>query len=192
MINYSPAGSKDDLKGILALQKANLTVNLASEEISSQGFVTVDHTYDQLSNLNDQEKHIIAKDNEKVIGYVLAMTEKSKSDIPILIPMFNIFRQINFNGKTIAKHNYIVVGQVCINKSYRGKGIFDNCYAAYREHYKDKYEFAITEIAKTNHRSLNAHKRVGFKEIYNYTTSDNVEWVIVLWDWKNGCSQATV
>jgi L-amino acid N-acyltransferase YncA len=186
MTNYTTANTKNDLEGILLLQNANLARGLTREEIQSQGFVTIKHSYDQLKKLNDYEKHIIAKDREKVIGYVLAMTQQSKFDIPIIIPMFNVFSTIMYADKKITDYNFIVVGQVCIDKNYRGQGIFDKCYNEYKKYYKDTYDFAITEIASTNLRSLNAHKRIGFKEIHHYEGSDKTEWVIVLWDWKNG------
>jgi len=48
----------------------------------------------------------------------------------------------------------------------------------------DKFDFAITEIDNRNQRSLNAHKRIGFREIHRYNSADKTEWVIVVWDWK--------
>ena len=185
MINYTTSASIIDLEGIVALQKANLAQHLTQEEIKTQGFVTVHHSFEQLKRLNDQEKHIIAKDNDRIVGYVLAMTKFSKFDLPILIPMFNEFEIILYKNKIIAEYNYIVVGQVCIQKEFRGQGIVDNCYAAYKKYYADKYDFVITEIATTNQRSLNAHKRIGFTEIHSYTAPDKKDWIIVLWDWKN-------
>ena len=185
MTNYTTATTINDLNGILALQKANLAQGLTLEEIQSQGFVTVNHSYDQLKKLNDCEKHIIAKDNDKIIGYLLAMTQQSKFDIPILVPMFDVFESILYEDKKVTNYNYIVVGQVCIDKEYRGQGILDACYYKYKKYYSAKYDFAITEIASTNLRSLNAHKRIGFKEIYSYLATDYTEWIVVLWDWKN-------
>lgn len=184
MIIFDTANSLTDLQGILELQRQNLKKNLTDQEITTQGFLTVNHTLDQLQKLNTNVKHIVAKDDNKIIGYLLAMTQKSKFDIPVLIPMFKIFNETYFNGKVITNYNYIVIGQACIDKSYRGQGVFDKCYNAYREYYKDKYDFAITEIAKTNLRSLNAHKRAGFNEIKTYTSPDNIEWVIVVWNWN--------
>ena len=183
MIIYTTANSKNDLEGILNLQKRNLPPTLTNDEIQSQGFVTVDHSYDQLKKLNDREKHIIAKENDKVIGYLLAMTKQSRSDIPILVPMFELFETIFYRDKKISDYNYLVVGQVCIDKAWRGLGVLDHCYAAYKEHYRPKYDFAITEIACNNVRSLKAHKRIGFKEISTYV-SDNTNWSVVLWDWE--------
>ena len=105
MITYTIANSKSDLEGILKLQAANLPQALAPAEIQSRGFVTVSHTYDQLSKLNIHEKHIVAKYQERVIGYLLAMTQESRFDIPILIPMFNMFDTILFKNKKIADYN---------------------------------------------------------------------------------------
>jgi GNAT superfamily N-acetyltransferase len=185
MIVFTTAHGRSDLEGILALQKSNLARNLSAEEIQHQGFVTVDHSYDQLKKLNDNERHVIAKEGDRVVGYVLAMTSQSKFDIPIIIPMFEAFDGIVYRGRKVTQYNYIVVGQVCIDKEYRGRGIFDECYSAYKTHYSGKYDFAITEIARTNQRSLNAHKRIGFKEVHSYFSQDNSEWIIVLWDWKS-------
>lgn len=176
--------SSSDLIGILTLQKANLAHVLSEKEIQSQGFVTVNHTYDLLKKLNDREKHIIAKDADRVVGYVLAMTSHSRFDIPILVPMFDEFDKITYKGKKVTEQNYIIVGQVCIDKQYRGQGLFDKCYAAYRDAYQQKYDFAITEIASANIRSLHAHKRVGFREVASYSDPNGMEWRVVVWDWK--------
>src|SRR5262245_53012884 len=127
MIIYTTAESENDLKGILSLQKINLPRGLTKDEIQTQGFVTVDHSFEQLARLNDYEKHIIGKDNEKVIGYLLAMTKRSRHEIPVLIPMFELFDSISYNGQKISAYNYLVVGQVCIDKAWRGQGILDHC-----------------------------------------------------------------
>ncbi len=185
MITYKLSDSTAELAGILKLQKENLARNLSAAEIQSQGFVTVDHSYDQLKKLNDFEKHLIAKDNDAVVGYVLAMTQQSKFDLPVLVPMFELFENILYENKKISACNYLVIGQVCVSKAYRGMGIFDRSYAAYKKFYSHTYDFAITEIAASNTRSLNAHKRIGFKDIYRYTGPDNIEWVVVLWNWTN-------
>lgn len=185
MITYTTSNTKDELEGILKLQKENLAQGLTVDEIQSQGFVTVNHTYDVLKKMNDLEKHVIAKDDEAVIGYCLAMTKQSRFDIPVLVPMFDVFDQIVYKEKIISTVHYIVVGQVCVGKAYRGRGIFDSCYAAYKEFYSSKYDLAITEIASSNTRSLQAHKRVGFQEIHSYIDPTNTEWIVVIWDWKN-------
>jgi hypothetical protein len=183
MILFTTADTEKDLRGILSLQRVNLPGLLSPDEIRSQGFVTVSHSFEDLKKLNEIEKHIVAKDEDKVIAYLLAMTARSKNSIPILFPMFEIFDKVLFRAKLISHYNYIVVGQVCVAKDYRGKGILNEAYNQYKVQFGHKYDFAITEIAITNPRSIKAHKKIGFNEIHKYKDPNEIEWVIVLWDW---------
>jgi len=183
MITYTTAKNDTDLHEILALQKQNLAVGLTKEQIISQGFVTVSHRFEDLKKMNEIEQHVIGKDNDRVVAYLLAMTAHSRFDVPILFPLFEMFDRVDYQNKRIAAYKYIVVGQACVAEGYRGRRVFDACYAAYRDCFKDKYDFAITEIAIRNQRSINAHKRVGFESIYEYTAPDGEEWSVVVWKW---------
>lgn len=185
MIQYKTANTEQELLAILDLQKANLGTNLTAEEAMEQGFVTAYHTLVQLNKLNNIEPHVIAKDGDKVAAYVLTMTAESKFDLPILIPMFEMFASISYQNKLITDYNYLVVGQVCVDKDYRGQGIFDEVYHAYKKQYQNKFDFAITDVATKNLRSMKAHNRIGFKEIYRFVAPDGIEWSMVLWDWRN-------
>ena len=184
MITFTTSGTDKELNGILHLQKANLLKNLTQSESLSQGFVTVSHTLEDLKKLNDYEQQLIIKDEDQIVGYLLAMTNASRNDIPILIPMFDLFDSIVYKEKLISAYKYIVVGQACIQKEYRGKGLLDKSYSAYKTFFKDKYDFAITEIALNNTRSLNAHKRIGFVELKRTRDINNMEWIVVIWEWK--------
>jgi len=181
---FTTSQTDQDLTQILDLQKKNLTQSLSQEEISREGFVTVNHSVEVLKKMNSHEQSIIAKENDFVVAYLLAMTQQSKYDIPILVPMFEIFDGINYREKKISEYNYLVVGQVCVAKEFRGKGILDECYKEYKKRFEKKYDFAITEIAQHNLRSLNAHKRIGFKTIHRYQDPSGTDWDIVVWDWK--------
>ena len=184
MIDYTIATTQKDLEGILHLQKINLPAALTKDEMKEQGFVTVEHSLEDLAKLNRIEAHVIGKEQDVVIAYLLAMTEKSKDDIPILLPLFSNFEKISYKGQLVANYNYLVVGQVCVAKDHRGKSVLDNCYDFYRRHFMKKYDFAITEIDKKNLRSMKAHERVGFSPIHEYIAPNKQEWSILLWDWR--------
>jgi ribosomal protein S18 acetylase RimI-like enzyme len=183
MICFTTIKFDEEIYEVIALQKINLPQSLSQEQMDSQGFVTVVHSFTTLKKMNDTEASIIAKDDDKVIGYLLAMTNASRNDIPILIPMFGAFDDVVYHGKKIAAFHYIVVGQVCVAEGYRGIGILDNCYDTYKEHFKNKYDFAITEINKNNKRSIRAHARIGFELVHSYKDATGNEWDIVIWDW---------
>lgn len=189
MIQFKSAESREELEGILTLQRINLSQNISESEKAAQGFVTVHHSFDQLSEMNTIAPHLIAKDGEKVVGYILAMTKASKDLIPVLVPMFEQFNQLVFRGKLLAEFNYLVIGQICVDKNYRGQGIFDGMYDAYRENFSPSFDFAITEIAVSNVRSIKAHQRVGFQIFHEFSDSSQ-NWAIVMWDWKNPPSRS--
>jgi len=74
------------------------------------------------------------------------------------------------------------MGQICIDKTYRGKGIFNILYQKHKELYSHKYDLLVTEISVNNPRSLRAHEKVGFKIIHTYHDALD-EWAVVVWDW---------
>jgi ribosomal protein S18 acetylase RimI-like enzyme len=103
--------------------------------------------------------------------------------------MFDQFESLEFGRKPVAECNYLVIGQICVDKNYRGQGIFDRMYSAYGEMFSERFDFAITEIAVSNVRSIKAHQRVGFEVIHEF--SDEAEdWAIVALDWKNKKSRS--
>lgn len=183
MAQIRSAKTGSDLQGILDLQWENHLSRVADTVRQADGFVTVRHTPTQLQLLQSIAPQVIALEDDQVVGYILAMTNASRDLIPVLIPMFDQFDQICYQGKRITDHDYLVVGQVCIGKDQRGKGLFDQMYKAYKNEFSSRYSFAITEIAQSNTRSLAAHKRVGFEVIHEFE-DDTQSWAIVAWDWK--------
>lgn len=180
---FRTAQNSEDFKGIIALQQANLLQNLSLETIQKEGFVRVCHSLGDLTKLNEFEKQLIAIQDKEVIAYILAMPPASRTSIPMLLPMFEQFDQIDWKGQKISSYSYLAIGQVCVAKEFRSQGLFANAYAAYKELFSKKYDFAITEISKKNLRSLSAHKKIGFQTIHTFQ-DEYEEWDIVLWDWK--------
>ena len=184
MFEITLANHKEDLQGILALQKINHHSNLSELEIQQQGFVTCIHSFEQLQRMNNFAKSIIAKNQNKVIAYNLAMTQDCKDDIPILVPMFKQINALTYQGHPLKNTNYIICGQICIAKEFRAQGLFDKLYDFYATTYSKKYPFILTEIVSSNLRSLNAHKRVGFESLKTYKDKNGTNWEIVIWDFK--------
>ena len=183
MLNVTTTSSIDDLRQILDLQKENLIRNLSKDEMQAQGFVTVDHTMEMLKQMHDMAPSIIVKDEEKVVGYALTMLRAFSKMVPELETMFQKIESLTWSNKQINEYDYYVMGQICIDKAYRGQGLFDLLYHKHREVYQTLFDFIITEVATRNLRSLNAHKRVGFETI-NIYRDELDEWAVVLWNWS--------
>ena len=184
-VEYTSATSLQHLKGILDLQRRNLAKNLNDQEVLSQGFVTVQHSMEDLEKMNSIEQHVIAVHNEKIVAYLLAMTRASRHDIPVLVPMFNVIDSIMQNDKPLADASYIVVGQACVDKAFRGTGVFDRIYEHYANSFRSRYEYIVTEIDAKNTRSLRAHSRAGFQTVREYVAPDDITWHIVLRDFHH-------
>ena len=184
-IVFKAAESAEELQQILALQQINLPKNISQEESRDQGFVTVEHDFPLLSSMNKSAPQVIASADGKVVGYALVMLESFSSQIPVLIPMFKMLSTLSYQGKSFKEYRYYVMGQVCVDKAFRGQGLFDGMYHEQRRQLSGEYDFVVTEVATRNTRSMRAHERVGFETIHIYTDQDHgEEWAIILWNWK--------
>ena len=77
------------------------------------------------------------------------------------------------------------MGQVCIEKQYRGQGLFQGLYHQLKSNLSPHFEMVITEVSVKNTRSIRAHEKVGFESIKTYATEAGEEWSILLWDWQD-------
>ena len=173
MIRYKRASRKDELEQILKLQQDNLP-SVVSEEIKkTEGFVTVHHDFDILNKMNEVCPHIIATSDEKVVGYTLCMHPKFGDDIEVLRPMFGEIKRILGSNE-----KYIVMGQVCVDKAYRRRGIFRKLYSYMLEEIKSEFNCIITEVDSTNTASLQAHYAVGFELLSRYQSGGH-DWELI-------------
>ncbi|WP_035668830.1 GNAT family N-acetyltransferase [Flavobacterium sp. 83] len=176
-IIYKRASSLDELEQIRTLQLQNSSQNISSEEKLQEGFVTVQHTVALLEQMNSACAHIIAKDNDIVVGFALVMLSSFRNEIEVLIPMFE-----RIDGLVPKDKTFVVMGQICVDKNYRKQGIFRGLYHFYREELQHQFDYLITEVATINLRSMQAHESVGFKTIDHYE-EDGTVWNIIAWDW---------
>ena len=184
MINYQFAQTDDELIQILELQRINhfKTVTDPAQQ-NKEGFVSVEHDLDLLKKFNYPYQHAIAKSGEEVTGFALVMERKYELEIPILVPMFKEINKTRFREKLLGESNYIVMGQVCIAKAFRGQGLFQGLYHQLRKQLIKDFPCIITEISAKNPRSIRAHQKVGFETIKTYE-ADGFDWVMVGWDFK--------
>jgi len=184
-IHFEFVTTDSEVNQILSLQKENLKTSLSSDQIKSQGFVTVQHSFETLKKMNVAEPSIIAKQDDEVVGYCLVMLESFGKQIPELVSLFDIFKTITYQNQPISTYNFFVMGQICIAENFRGMGLFGEMYQKLKSGFSSKYEFVVTEVATRNTRSLIAHEKVGFKNIHSYFDPETDEqWEVIIWDWK--------
>lgn len=184
MIYCKRVSTNDELQQIKALQEANLISLLSSTDQGlSEGFVTAQYTIDFLTEMQLAEPAAIAIAQNRVVGYALATTRYPGMYNPLLAALFNQIDTLTYQGIPLRNVDYLIVGQLCIAKGYRGQGLAPDLYRFFRQELHEKYPFCITDVDLRNQRSLKAHLKAGFKEISHFSYG-NADWSIVLWDWQ--------
>ena len=185
-ITIELAISDDDIKGIYDLHIANLKDNLSIDEIQKEGFVTAVYDVSLLTLMKDTKPSIIAKDNvtNKVIGYALVYIKELRSHHRLIDDLFMTVDKLSYKGNSLSQCDYVVVGQLCVAKGYRGIGIVQDLYNYYKEVYSSSYQYLITDVARDNPRSLKAHIKSSF-EVINTIVFDDNTFDVILWDWRS-------
>ena len=172
------------LDAIAALQHANLRKNISAEEAAGQGFLTAEYSLELLHKMHEVEPAVIATEGKEIAGYALVATKAIRHDHPLLADLFDAIDRLYFNDTALVNANYVVVGQLCVGKAFRGQGLVKKIYNHFRDSLAGRYVYCITDVATTNLRSLKAHKQAGF-QVINHTEYAGVGWEVVLWDWRD-------
>jgi ribosomal protein S18 acetylase RimI-like enzyme len=183
MITIGRVTKVSEIENIRILQNQNLRENISTLEAKEQGFLTASYTIDFLTVMHQKEPAIIAKDGDNVVGYALVAVQSIRKEHDLIDELFSAIDAISFNGMPMVSANYVVVGQLCVAKDYRGLGLVQKMYNHFRECLKDTYAYCATDVAQANVRSLKAHKKTGFQVAGTLTYAD-IPWDIVVWDWR--------
>jgi GNAT superfamily N-acetyltransferase len=181
MILLATATTDAHLEGILELQRRNHVHAVPADVQDREGFVFVEHTRPLLARMAAASPQAIALDGGRVVGYCLSLPPSLQDAVPILAPMFDQFGQCAYQGKPIAQHRYVVGGQVCVDRDFRGQRLLARLYRQVRDSLAGDADLCVTEIATRNAVSVRAHEAMGFQAIAHYSDGRE-DWVIVAWD----------
>lgn len=165
MIEVKLVSAEDEILQIKSLQEKNLRQHLTDEEASSQGFLTASYTLDYLIEMNAAFPSVIAKDNEAVVGYAMITTKEMRNGHDLIKDLFDNIDRCHYEGKQLRDVHYVVVGQLCVAKAYRGMNLVKKMYDFFADAVKTEYAFMVTDVDCDNHRSLKAHAKAGFHVI---------------------------
>ncbi|KAI9329759.1 hypothetical protein BDR26DRAFT_872168 [Obelidium mucronatum] len=175
---------------MLANQKSNLNPGIAA----SDGFLSFEYSADLLSEMMRTTPPIIAAsksedtpDKEIVVGYALAVTtETALKDEELAVPVRYLETQGFYQGTPIKSLKYLIMGQICVREGYRGQGVLAGMYKEFSRVYREKgFDVVVTEVAKTNERSMRAHQKAGWI-VFDSMESKGVAWDMILLDLLRG------
>ncbi len=179
MIEVTRASSMEDILQMKALQSQNLRQNISDEEARAQGFLTATYSEAYFKEMHDAAPAIVAKDGDRVVGYALVATQAVRQGHDLVEGLFNSIDECMYDGKLLSAQKYVVVGQLCVAKEYRGMQLVDRMYQHFAESMYPGYQYVVTDVDVDNTRSLRAHERSGF-EVIGTLEYGGKKWNIVL------------
>jgi hypothetical protein len=183
MMTIKRVSEYPELEGIKKLQQDNLKINLTDQEAASEGFVTAEYTLDFLKKMHSESPSVIAKDGDRIAGYALVAVKAIRHEHELLGDLFNTIDKIIYGDQLLKDSRYVVVGQLCVSREYRGLGLVPQMYQYFKNSLCPQFDYCITDVAQDNPRSLKAHLKTGFRVI-DTLRYGGLGWDIVLWDWN--------
>jgi L-amino acid N-acyltransferase YncA len=143
----------DDIPGILALQEPNLP--------DSGGSLSVRLTEDWFKQAVAAKSVVVGRHNDKVIGYVLGTSLAAKAHVSVIQAMLLAFPPLP---------DCYLYGPVCVAEPERGKGLANALFKELRKHMNGRP--AMLFIRADNAPSLQAHRKMGMRELGTFTNAD--------------------
>ena len=167
-----------DMEGVMALLKANHVSNMTEEE-KKNGFVTTNMTVEQMTRLIENEDGVtVAKDGEKVVAFALAASWDYWEEWPLFQYMIELLPQTEYNGEMLSVENSYQYGPVCVDKDYRGQGIFEQVFFASLANMEKRCPYMMTFVNKVNPRTYAAHTRKALMdEVTQFSYNNNNYWM---------------
>lgn len=164
----------DDVEGILSLLKAN-HISYISEEDKPDGFVTTNFTEAQLEALILKERGVtIAKEDGKVLSFAMAASWDFWEEWPFFANMIVKLPEFSFEGQGLTRENSYQYGPVCVDKSVRGTGVFEQVFYASLASMRERYPIMATFVNHINQRSYAAHtKKVPLSTLGSFPFNQN-------------------
>lgn len=175
--------TEPEIDQIIELSLNNSKETITTQEKEKEGFISWNYSPTLLRQMHQLSPSVIIKDSNVLAGYALVAFKEASLFHEDLKAMVAQLDQLHYNNKRLSDYRYYVMGQICIHKAYRGKGLFALLYQKHKELFQGRFDFVITEISSSNLRSLKAHEKIGFKTIFTYSDSMD-EWKVVLWEWS--------
>lgn len=164
-----------DFEQVVALQNKNLvTVLTPSEKVD--GFLSEGLSIEQFKSMDKDICVFICKDEQGVCGYICVGSVEYNKNIPLVAAMLDCFPDISYRGKQLSTYNIAISGPVCIDRNYRGQGLFFNLYEKLSEfllNERPELDLYVVLVSTQNERSINAHKKVGMEIVGTFSFNNN-------------------
>lgn len=151
--------SISDIPEVLSLHY-KYQVDSIREEDKADGFITTAFTREHLLALIEKEHGLFVAISEgRVVAYAMSASWGYWSQWPMFEHMIQDLPNLQYEGIQLTVNNSYQYGPVCVDKSVRGSGVFENLFRFTLKKMSRHYPILITFINKINPRSFQAHTR---------------------------------
>lgn len=160
-----------DIDQIIAIQNESL-LGKAPEADLKDGFVQGDFTAADFKKFDDDVAVMVAEEGSKIVGYLCTSHLELHQGKELLKLIAERTESIVFDGKPLSKYQLVMTGPICISKTERGKGIFENLYQTFFDEDGRDFEVAMCFVDDANPRSLAAHiNKLGMRVVDEFEFS---------------------
>lgn len=146
--NVSKA-TETDLDGILELQAAN--------QIERGGMLSASLPRVRIAEMMRDMPLVVARDDGRVIGFLMTTTRALNADLPIVQSMFAAYHGTD---------DAYVYGPICVDAAARGKGLARAMFTELRR--LEPGREGILFIRRDNEASLRVHVGMGMREVAKF------------------------
>lgn len=146
-----------DIEAVLALHY-RYQVDSINEEDKADGFITTAFTKEHLQALIEDESGLfLAVSNGSIVAYAMSASWEFWSQWPMFQHMIKDLPNLQYANEQLTVDNSYQYGPVCVDKSVRGSGVFENLFNFALSEMSKRYPILVTFINKINPRSFHAH-----------------------------------
>lgn len=153
------AAKLSDIESVLELHY-RYQIDSIDEADKKDGFITTAFNEEELTELiSDEQGLFLAIQNERVVAYAMAASWQFWSRWPMFAHMIEGFGELEYKNYMLSTDNSYQYGPVCVDKSVRGEGVFEEIFEFALEEMSKRFPVLVTFINKVNPRSYAAHTR---------------------------------
>ncbi len=167
----------DDFEKMVLLQNQNLSTVLADDQ-KSDGFLSTAFTADQFIRMSESVAVVVGRNGDDVIGFICASTVEDCSENPLPAAMIARFPEILIGAHRLSELKCFIAGPVCVDKNYRGQGVFEGLYAELVGKAAAEYQAALALVSTANPRSIKAHAKIGMEVVGSFSFAEREFFIV--------------
>ncbi len=168
-----------DFEKIVALQNANLVSRLSDAE-KADGFLSTAFSIEQFQEMDRLMGVAVAVEEDKLVGYVCAAPASFHRANPLWATMLARCAEITYRGRAFDSYRYFLGSPICIQKEYRGSGLYAGLCRKILEILPKDYDFIVAFIANENQRNMKATIKMGFEVVNEFKFNEKDFSILVL------------